>query len=102
MFGHPALHLLIRMKIRAGIRQQVRRLKRPAGWIFMILGLCLMVLWAGGLLFGNRFARAEPASPQLTAFWTRLVPRRVATWMSARMMGPPRSTVTPPPPPSTP
>ncbi len=70
MFGHPALHLLIRLKIRAGIRQQVRRLKRPTGWIFMILGLGLMVLWAGGLLFGNRFPRAEPASFELTAFWT--------------------------------
>jgi hypothetical protein len=70
MFGHPALHLLIRLKIRAGIRQQVRRLKRPTGWIFMILGLCLMMLWAGGLLFGNRFARAAPVSEELTAFWT--------------------------------
>jgi hypothetical protein len=70
MFGHPALHLLIRLKIRAGIRQQVRRLKQPAGWIFMILGLCLMVLWGGGLLFGNRFANA-PVSLAHTAFWTQ-------------------------------
>ncbi len=70
MLGHPALHLLIRLKIRAGIRQQVRRLRRPAGWIFMLLGLGLMSIWAGGLLFGNRFSHPEPASFEIAYFWT--------------------------------
>ena len=38
-FGHPALRLLIRMKLRGTLRSQKRKLKRPSGWIFAILGL---------------------------------------------------------------
>lgn len=70
MFGHPALHLLVRLKIRAGLRQQVRRLRRPTGWIFMILGFALMVLWAGSLLFGDHFGRHEASTPAVVSFWT--------------------------------
>jgi Putative ABC exporter len=53
ILGHPALRLLARMKLKAVLRQQRRRLRRPSGWIFGILGLFLMGSWALSLLVGR-------------------------------------------------
>ena len=38
MFGHPALRLLFLLKLRGGLRMQVRKLRRPSSWIFLIVG----------------------------------------------------------------
>ncbi|HEV8113776.1 MAG TPA: putative ABC exporter domain-containing protein [Planctomycetota bacterium] len=49
LLGHPALRLLVRMKARGVLRSQVRRLKRPSGWLFALFGLVLLGLWLGSL-----------------------------------------------------
>ncbi len=50
VFGHPALRLLIRMKLAGALRAQRRRLKKPSGWLFALLGLTLFGLWIGSVL----------------------------------------------------
>ncbi len=52
MFGHPAFLLLWRLKLRAGIRAQFRKLKRPRNWIFLALGLLIFALWIPTLFLG--------------------------------------------------
>ncbi|MFN0243382.1 MAG: putative ABC exporter domain-containing protein [Planctomycetota bacterium] len=56
MLVHSALHLLVRLKIRASVRQQLLRMKRPSGWIFAILGGVLILAWLSALLFSDRVA----------------------------------------------
>ena len=50
LFGHPALRLLIRMKFAGVVRAQKRRLRKPSGWFFALLGLSLFGLWVGSIL----------------------------------------------------
>ncbi len=50
MFGHPALRLLVRMKMAGVWRAQKRRLKTPSGWLFAIIGITLFGLWIGGIV----------------------------------------------------
>lgn len=45
MWGHSAFLLLWRMKLRAGVRSQFRKLKRPRNWIFLALGVLVFVPW---------------------------------------------------------
>ena len=54
IWGHPALWLLAKLKLRGFVRLQVRRVKRPAGMAFFAIGLLLAVVWASGftLLMG--------------------------------------------------
>jgi hypothetical protein len=42
---HPALRLLLLRKLRGTLRKQLRRLRRPSGWIFALLGAALIGLW---------------------------------------------------------
>ena len=64
ILGSPALRTLARMKLRAAVRRQLRRLRRPSGWIFMLLGLALIALWATSLVFGRSF-RTPIADPRV-------------------------------------
>ena len=45
MLVHPALALLVRMKLKAALRAQWRRMRRPSSWIFAILGFLLVAFW---------------------------------------------------------
>lgn len=62
MFGHEGLRLLIRMKARGVLRSQLRRLKRPSSWIFLLLGLGLSSLWIGSIILSGsmRTGHAQP------------------------------------------
>lgn len=51
MFGHPALRLLFWMKLRGGLRLQVRKLRRPSAWIFLIVGALLAFGWIALMVF---------------------------------------------------
>ncbi len=70
LFGHPALRLLVRMKLRGVLRTQVRRLKRPSGWIFAILGFVLFGLWVSSLAVSLFFSRQPINDPQVLRLWT--------------------------------
>jgi hypothetical protein len=50
MFGHPALRLLVRMKMAGAWRAQKRKLKTPSGWLFALVGITLFGLWVGGVV----------------------------------------------------
>lgn len=69
---HPALRLLGRLKFFGFWRTQFRRIKTPKGALFALLGLGVMGLWFGALLFGQ-FAHAgaarQVASESTTAFF---------------------------------
>jgi hypothetical protein len=58
MFGHPALWLLVRLKIGGAVRAQIRRLKKPRNWIFLVLGIGLFSLWFGSVLFSGVFRQS--------------------------------------------
>jgi len=53
VFGHPALRLLFWMKLRGGLRLQVRKLRRPSSWIFLIIGAVLVLGWIGLMAFNG-------------------------------------------------
>lgn len=53
ILGHPALRELARLKLKATVRRQARRLRRPSGWIFGLLGLLLMGGWGFSLFIGR-------------------------------------------------
>jgi hypothetical protein len=55
MIGHPALRLLIRMKLKASLRGQLRRMRRPSSWIFAILGFLLIVFWLASVFISGAF-----------------------------------------------
>jgi len=55
ILGHPALRQLARLKFKAALRRQARRLRRPSGWIFGLLGLLLMGGWGFSLFIGRSF-----------------------------------------------
>jgi len=38
VFGHPAFRRLLVLKLRGGVRAQFRKLRRPRGFLFMLLG----------------------------------------------------------------
>ena len=62
ILGHPALRELARLKFRAAIRRQKRRLRRPSGWIFGLLGLFLMAGWGASLFLGRSLRGGEPTT----------------------------------------
>lgn len=51
MLGHPAFLLLWRLKLRAGVRAQFRKLKRPRNWLFLLIGLVIFLPWILSLFF---------------------------------------------------
>lgn len=51
---HPSLILLLRLKSRGWLRGTKRRLSRPAGLLFALIGLALMGVWIGSIVYGAR------------------------------------------------
>jgi hypothetical protein len=47
---HPALRLLLTLKLRGVLRKQGRRLRRPSGWLFAVLGAALFGVWLVALV----------------------------------------------------
>lgn len=65
MFGHPALRLLFLLKLRGGLRMQVRKLRRPSSWIFLIVGGLLVFGWIAAVIFGRRVSPQAEIAPEI-------------------------------------
>jgi len=66
VFGHPALRLLFWLKLRGGLRMQVRKLRRPSSWIFLIVGGLLVFGWILAVIFGRSLDTARaPVAPEI-------------------------------------
>lgn len=65
MFGHPALRALFWMKLRGGLRRQVRRLRRPSSWIFLLAGLVLVGLWIASYVASSTLRTRSALEPEL-------------------------------------
>ena len=72
MLGHPALRLLIRMKLRGAIRSQVRKLRRPSGWLFALLGLTLFGTWIASFVLSSIVRRPTTFEPESLRLWTQV------------------------------
>jgi hypothetical protein len=71
IWGHPALWLLAKLKLRGFVRLQVRRVKRPAGMAFFAIGLLLAVVWLASLFtgaLGGWRQDTAPADPRTALF----------------------------------
>lgn len=55
LFGSPALLLLFRLKLKGGLRKQVRRLKQPKHWVFLILGSIAAFSWMFQVMLAGTF-----------------------------------------------
>ncbi len=72
ILGDPALRHLAAMKLRGGLRRQLRRLKTPSGLIFMLVGAAITVTWLGSLIFGRDFTDGASRDPEELQRWTQL------------------------------
>jgi hypothetical protein len=70
--GHPALRLLVRLKVRGALRSQMRKLQRPSGWLFALLGLALFGVWVGRFLVLGLVHREEVHDPAALMLWTQI------------------------------
>ena len=61
---HPALGLLIRLKLRGARRRRLRSLRKPSGVIFVLLGCILFCLWLVAVLNRGRGGLPMP-DPEL-------------------------------------
>jgi len=61
---HPSLLLLLRLKSRGWLRSTKRRLSRPAGLLFALIGLTLMVLWVGTVIYRTQSGDSLGSDPQ--------------------------------------
>lgn len=61
MFGHPAFRRLLVLKLRGGVRAQFRKLRRPRGFLFMLLGAGVLTFWVLSLLLTSLASRASGA-----------------------------------------
>ena len=53
--GHRALRLLLWLKLKGLVRRQVRRMRSVSGLLFMTIGVVLMGLWLGSILYYRHF-----------------------------------------------
>ncbi len=65
MLGHPALRHLALAKLRAVFRRQARRLRKPSGILFALVGLLLVGGWLTALTFSARERRAPLPEPEV-------------------------------------
>ncbi len=72
ILGDPALRHLAAMKLRGGLRRQLRRLKTPSGLIFMLVGAAITVTWLGSLILGRDFTDGAARAPEELQRWTQL------------------------------
>ena len=73
MFGPPALRLLVGMKLRGALRAQVRRLRAPRNWVFLLVGLLLLGAWAEMFLLRQCMPGYGLSDPESDLAWTRLL-----------------------------
>lgn len=73
MFGPASLRLLLRLKFRGAIRAQVRRLRSPRNWIFLVVGLVLIAYWGFTFVLLPRMGGYTSSDPQSELAWTSLV-----------------------------
>lgn len=67
-----ALWVLTRLRVRGGIRKQWRRLKRPSGFFFALLGFLAMAAWIGSLILGMGMQRGGDIDPERARLGARL------------------------------
>ena len=78
---HPSLILLLRLKSRGWLRSTQRRLSRPAGLLFALIGLAIMGVWIASVVYGARSgapfggyrAEAEGVARAMIAFLACMV-----------------------------
>ena len=68
-FGHPALALLARRKLRGTARRMLRRVRTLKGAFFTLVGAGLLVMWIGSILFSSSRGAAVVPDP------ARLMPK---------------------------
>jgi hypothetical protein len=73
VFGPPALRLLVGLKLRGALRAQVRRLRSPRNWIFLLVGVLLLCGWVKFFLLGPRLPGVGGADPESDLAWTRIL-----------------------------
>lgn len=56
------------MKLRGGLRLQVRRLRRPSSWIFLIVGVLLVSIWIAAMVFSRRVSPAVQPPAEILRF----------------------------------
>ena len=85
LLGHPALRRLAVLKLRAVFRRALRRVRRPSGALFALVGLLLMGGWVAILVTGAREREQAPLDPETLTALTRggLVLLGVVTVLSA-------------------
>lgn len=64
LLGHPALRRLALLKLKAVFRRALRRLRRPSGVLFALVGLALVAGWVATLVFGAREQRPVTLEPE--------------------------------------
>lgn len=72
ILGDPALRRLASLKLRGSVRKQLRRLRRPSGVLFMLVGGLLTLGWLSSLLFGRDVVGSGTADPSHLESWTKL------------------------------
>ena len=61
--GHPALRLLLRLKLRGTVRKHLRRMRTVSGLLLTLIGAGLFLLWIGSLILHWIFEPGPPADP---------------------------------------
>lgn len=56
------------MKLRGGLRLQVRKLRRPSSWIFLAVGGVLVLGWLGLVFLGRGVSSTPSVSPTILRF----------------------------------
>lgn len=62
---HPALLALVRLKVRAWLRQMRRRLRTPSGFLFGLIGALLTIAWFASVAFRSRLTSEPSLDPAL-------------------------------------
>lgn len=70
--GDPALRKLALMKLRGGFRRQLKRLKKPSGVIFAVIGVILSGLWISSLVMGRGALGGDLPEGDVLRSWTQL------------------------------
>jgi hypothetical protein len=73
MFGPAALRLLVRLKLRGAARAQLRRLRSPRNWIFLLVGVALFALWGVYIVLIPRWRGTSAPDPESDLAWTSVV-----------------------------
>jgi Putative ABC exporter len=73
MFGPAALRLLLRLKLRGAARAQLRRLRSPRNWIFLLVGVGLFAIWGLYIVLMPRWRGPSVPDPESDLAWTSVV-----------------------------